>query len=254
MSPVDRKKLKPRYRKVSIRMWNDENFLALSSPAPNARDLWIWLITGPFTTPVPGVVLATMGGIADRLGWPPQATRRCWEEIEARRMATADWSNALIWLPKALEHNPPESCNVVVSWRKFLDEHVPECPLRAHLEACALRFLEGMASHGKSKGFAEAFGRVYAGTIAEGTPGTFGDTGTGTGSVSTPQPPSGEGGGELTRPITRAERKFAESVRRAYGRCPHTPQCLTGGECIGRLVAGHRRELQYGLQDASRVS
>lgn len=239
---------KPRYRRVSVRMWNDQKFLALSTPPPNARDLWIWLITGPLTTPVPGVVLATMGAMADRLGWPLPATRRCWDEIAAREMATADWSNAVVWLPRALEHNPPESPNVCRAWRKFFDEHVPECQLRAQVEASAQDFLKAFG-----KGFAEAFGEAYRGPFAEGPRGTFGDTGTGTGSGSTPQPPSGEGGGAVSR-ITRSERKFAEQIRKAYGRCPHQPSCLSGGECIGRLVAEHRRELEFGLEDASRVS
>lgn len=248
MSSMKKPKEKPRYRQVSVRMWNDQKFLALSTPPPNARDLWIWLITGPMTTPVPGVVIATMNGMADRLGWPTPATRRCWDEIAAREMATADWSNALVWLPHALRHNPPAAPNVCKSWRKFLDEHVPECALRAQVEASAHAFLKDFG-----KGFADAFGDVYLGPFREGPPTPFGDTGTGTGSGSTPQPPSGEGGG--VRPITRAERKFAETIRRAHGRCPHREPCLTAGECIGRMVADHRRELEFGLQDASaRVS
>lgn len=235
-----------RYRRVSTRMWNDEKFLSLSAPKPNARDLWVWLIAGPLTTPVPGVVLATMGGMSDRLAWPLPATRRCWDEIVDRGMATADWTHSLVWLPRALHHNPPESPNVVKSWRRYLDENVPECQLRADLEAFAQGFLEGLG-----EAFVKGFGRPFG----EGRGAPFAQSGNrSTGTGSTPQPPSGEGGGSL-RSITRTERKWAETIRKAHGRCPHRPECLTSGECIGRLVGDHRRELEFGLAEShARVS
>ena len=147
---------KIRYRRVSTRMWNDGKFLELSAPKPNARDLWIWLITGPLTTPVPGVVLTGMIGMAERLDWPLSATRRCWNEIVAQDMAQADWSRGLVWLPKAVFHNPPSSPNVVKNWRRYLDEHAPECALRTQLEAFTLGYL-----HGLGEPFAEAFGKGF---------------------------------------------------------------------------------------------
>ncbi|MGE3509780.1 MAG: hypothetical protein AB7N65_12945 [Vicinamibacterales bacterium] len=224
-----------RYRRISTRMWHDEKFLALSAPKPNARDLWVWLLAGPLTTPVPGVVLTTMGGMADRLQWPLSATRRCWDEIAAREMATADWAHSLVWLPRALRHNPPESPNVVKSWRRFLDDNVPECPLRADLEASVQAFLEG---------FGEAFLKAFGEAFGEGVGGSFPESGNrSTGTGSTPLPPSGEGGR-----VTRAERQRAERILKSHsGYCPHQPRCESSGHCIGRIVREHRRSVAAGL-------
>jgi hypothetical protein len=66
-------------------------------------------------------------------------------------MAKADWDAGLIWLPKGIDHNPPDNPNVVKSWRHYWDD-VPECPLK--LEAYqTLR--ERVAERGE--GFANAF-------------------------------------------------------------------------------------------------
>lgn len=141
-----------RYRRVSLQTWGDKKFRELSKPAPNAQTLWLFLITGPHTSAIPGLLHVGRAGLAESLDWPPRALQRCWEEIERKEMGEADWNAPLIWLPQGLKHNPPESLNVVKSWAATIDT-LPECTLKAKAEAYVQAFLQV-----KGQGFAEAFG------------------------------------------------------------------------------------------------
>lgn len=246
-----------RYRRVSTRMWNDRKFLELSAPKPNARDLWVWLIAGPLTTPVPGVVLASIGGVADRLAWPLPATRRCWQEIADREMATADWSHSLVWLPNALEHNPPESPNVVKSWRRYLDENVPECDLRIQVEGFTQGFLKAFG-----KAFHEAFGRPFG----EGRGAPFALSGNRSTGKEPPYPPSGEGGRFTRAELRQAEDDLADyragqpryvaPVHREPGReypearrCPHEPQCDDKAVCLALFALARRARVASAITE-----
>ena len=118
-----------RYSRVSRRMWRDEKFRALSAPKPNARDLWLFLLTGPHCTAIPGLFVLGEAAMAEELGWPLAATRSALEEIERAGMLRVDRGTRLVWLPNALTHNPPASPNVVVGWRTPWSE-IPGCALK----------------------------------------------------------------------------------------------------------------------------
>lgn len=117
-----------RFSKVERRMWGDAKFRALSKPAPNARDLWVYLITGPHNTSVPGLFVLGEAAMAEAMEWPLPATRKVFAEIVEAGMAKFDPTTRLVWLPNALRHNPPENFNVVVGWRAHW-EVLPECAL-----------------------------------------------------------------------------------------------------------------------------
>jgi hypothetical protein len=261
-----------RYRRITARMYNDDRFLALSPQPPSARTLWIWLLTGPLSTPVPGIVLGGVGAISDGLAWSRTATERCWQEVAGQGMAEADWTRGLIWIPKAVRHNPPENPNVVKHWRGFLNEWVPECDLRWTAEGELEVFL---------KAFTEAFQKAFA----EGARRPFGKQGSVISEKYTPPTPR-EARGE--RPPTRAELKLAQArldewhrehrpwtaieierhqvaARRAGepvlpaddplftggGVCPHGPEfCATTEMCEARIVADIRAERARGLLKA----
>jgi hypothetical protein len=246
-------KIKIRYRRVSTRMWNDRKFLDLSAPKPNARDLWIWLLTGPLTTPVPGIVLASLGGMAEGLDWPLVATKRCWVEITASGMAKADWSRkpGLVWLPNALRHNPPANPNVVVSWRQFLNECVPECALRVECEGVIEVFLEG-----KGQAFLKAF--------REETGKGFGKQDQDQDQEDPPQPPAAAGG-RLTRKMLAAAEQALRDFRASQPRyvfsaqrepgveypdpkhCPHEPECTDDAICVARIATAERDRVAIAL-------
>jgi hypothetical protein len=133
-------------------MHGDEKFRKLSKPQPNGQSLWLYLITGPHTTAVPGLFSIGEAALAEALGWGLRDFRRCWSELAVLEMAEADWDARVVWLRRAPEHNPPESPNVVKAWRKVLPD-IPECDLKAKAVGNLKAFLEGF-----DKGFREAFG------------------------------------------------------------------------------------------------
>lgn len=118
-----------RYSKVERRVWGDAKFLKLSRSAPSAQVLWLYLLTGPHNTVVPGLFVAVVGELAEKLGWPRDATAACLAEITACGMAKYDPETGLFWLPNAVKYNPPPNPNVVVGWMSSWQE-LPECPLR----------------------------------------------------------------------------------------------------------------------------
>lgn len=118
-----------RYRKIEVRTWSDEKFRALSSVPASGQGLWFFLLTGPHTTAIPGLFRAGRAGMAEDLNWDQEAFDKAFEEISMQGMAKADFKAKLVWLPKAIEHNKPESPNVVRGWRVELDL-LPECELK----------------------------------------------------------------------------------------------------------------------------
>ena len=152
---------RPRYRRISTRIWGDERVRQLSEPAPNGRTLWFFLLTGPFTRAIPGLIPVGERAMAERLGWPLPAFQSAWREIEAAGMARADWDNGLVYIPKAIRHTPPDNPNQVIGWRYILEE-APECALLSE----ALRDLREYCRHmgdGFLKAFDDVFGKALSG-------------------------------------------------------------------------------------------
>lgn len=147
----EREREKRRYRKVHVKVWSDEKFRALSPPAPNAQTLWIYLLTGPHTTILPGLFQAGEAQLAERLGWNLNAFRRCFREILDQGMAIAEWSSHLVWLPHGLEYGEPDNPNQAKGWALALDE-LPECQLRTMATSAIRSFLEPLG-----KGLLPAF-------------------------------------------------------------------------------------------------
>ncbi|KAK6697217.1 hypothetical protein SNK04_014305 [Fusarium graminearum] len=59
---------KGRYRKVEVKMWGDEIPPPHPMP-PCGQGLWLYLITGPHTGPIPGLFRAGRAALAEELGW-----------------------------------------------------------------------------------------------------------------------------------------------------------------------------------------
>lgn len=139
------------YRKVSLRMWQDLKFRALSPPPPSGQTLWVYVITGEHTTAIPGLSRVGELGLAEALGWDIRSFRAMWSEIAVLGMASADWNARVLWVPNAIKYNPPENPNVVKSWARVWSE-LPECPMK---EAAAAVLLAHMRTRGD--GFVQAF-------------------------------------------------------------------------------------------------
>lgn len=148
-----------RYRKVATRMWGDERFRSLSAPKPNAQTLWVYLLTGPQTTAIPGLFSAGESSLAEAIGWPLSAFRRCFAEIVEQGMAAADWEARVVWIPKAVLYNNPESPNVIKAWRGAADQ-IPECDLKSKGLKALEAFVQGMGEAFR-QAFHQAFGHGY---------------------------------------------------------------------------------------------
>ncbi len=143
-----------RYRKIEARTWSDERFRALSPMPPSGQGLWFFLLTGPHTGPVPGLFRAGRAGMAEELGWRIEDFDEAFGEVLREGLAKANFGARLVWLPKAVKHNKPESPNVVRGWRVELDL-LPECDLKWE----AIEGIRGMLAEAGSS-YVEAFNSV----------------------------------------------------------------------------------------------
>jgi len=141
-----------RYRKIDTRMWADAKFRTLSSPPPSGKYLWIALLTGPYTTNLPGLFRVGEMALAEELGWTLEGFREGFAELFREGLAKADWNARVVWIPNAIKYNPPDNPNVVKGWRDSWDE-VPECALKAEAYQTLRTF---------TKGLGEGFGKAFA--------------------------------------------------------------------------------------------
>jgi hypothetical protein len=139
------------YRKIETRTYGDIRFRNLSKPHPCGQYLWLWLLTGPGTCIIPGVIRMGPAGMAELLGWSQQAFQKVFEEISGQGMAKADFSAPLVFIPKAIKHNAPQSPNVIIGWKGAWAE-IPECPLKLEVWSVLNTFTGKM-----SPAFTEAF-------------------------------------------------------------------------------------------------
>lgn len=143
---------KPRYRKVSCRMWTGSvDFIGLSVFAKLA---WLYLVTGPQTESLPGLYTLGHRRMAEDIGLSDDDAAAALREIETAGMIKTDTRLKLVWVPKALEHNQPESANVVRSWGRAW-ELLPQCAL---LDEARESFRSTLAAMGDS--YADAFGEA----------------------------------------------------------------------------------------------
>lgn len=144
-----------RYRKVEVSTYGDEKFRKLSPIPPCGQGLWLYLITGPHTTAIPGLFRAGRAGMAEELAWPLDAFENAIRELLSQGMVKADFERRVFWLPNAIKYNSPASPNVVTSWGAGL-ESIPECELKAEALAGIEAFLETL-----NPSFLKAFHSIF---------------------------------------------------------------------------------------------
>lgn len=231
------------YGKVSLDMWGDAKFCALTPQQPSAQTLWIYLLVGPFRCSIPGLNLNVgAGGLSDRLGWKPAQVARHWRELEDRQMAVADWPHGLVWLPNGIKWNPPETPNVIRGWGKVA---LPECALARTVVQTLRLYVHSNLDAG--------FPSTFDATFPLGSPqGSANQEQQQDQYVPPPNPSLAGGARLLNRKPTKDERAYADAVRRGRG-CPHDPPCENTPQCIGKLVAFHRLELAHGMRQEAAV-
>lgn len=158
-----------RYRKSEPRMWTDAAFRDLSAAPPNGQTLWLFFLTGPFTTAIPGAIVGSDAAIAKALGWSLEGFHKAFLEVESKGLAKADWKAGLVVLEKALidsdgtarETNKPGNPNVLKSWAGVYAE-LPDCELKS----LVLSRIESL-SQSLSKAFAKAFEEAFRKALAK---------------------------------------------------------------------------------------
>lgn len=141
-----------KYRKVDPRIWNDAKFRALDDRGKLA---FFFLLTHPHMTAI-GAMRASIPGLAAEIGWTAEAFREAFREALLKGMVEHDEKASLMWLPKFLRYNPPESPNVIKAWSGSL-ELLPECELLNRVVAGSVAFAKGL-----NKGFVEALPEAFA--------------------------------------------------------------------------------------------
>ena len=140
-----------RYRKIDTRIWGDVRFRELSSPPPSGKYLWLFLLTGPQTSNIPGLFRAGEMALAEELGWSIEGFRKAFAEPLSKGLVKADWNARVVWIPNAIKYNAPENPNVVKSWSSTWDD-IPECTLKIEAYERLKDFTEGLG-----EGFGKAF-------------------------------------------------------------------------------------------------
>lgn len=143
-----------RFRKIDPRIWNDAKFRGFSN---NGKLAFLFLLTHPHMTSL-GAMRATLGGLAEELGWTVEAFRQAFQEASDKGMAEVDYEARMVALPKFIRYNRPESPNVIKAWEGSLDL-LPECPLKTRVIARAKDFAEGLGE-AFGKALPEAFVKV----------------------------------------------------------------------------------------------
>ena len=140
-----------RYRKVHVKIWNDEKFRQFTDDGKLA---FLFLLTHPAMTSL-GAMRATAGGLADEMGWEIERMRSALNEPLLQNMVVINRMAAFVWVPKFLAHNEPESPNVVRSWAAQF-EMIPECAEKKGVIETAERVCQSLGE-GFAKAFKEAF-------------------------------------------------------------------------------------------------
>jgi hypothetical protein len=140
-----------RYRMLDVRIWCDEKFRSLTPLKPSGQALFIYLLTNPHTTSIPGLYRAGAGAMAEELAWPLAGFRRALKEVTVQGLVKSDLKARVIFIRNAIKYNKPQSPNVIRSWALHWDE-IPECPLKSEAYHILQSFVKGLG-----KAFAQAF-------------------------------------------------------------------------------------------------
>jgi hypothetical protein len=135
------------YRKIDVRIWNDEKFMSLSNDGKLA---FLFVLTHPNMTSL-GAMRGTIEGLSSEIEVLPEA----FAEAFTKGMIEDDKKSKIIHVPNFIKYNKPESANVVKAWGKAFDM-LPEGNIKNSIYQkvkCSIKDY----GEGFQKAFAEAF-------------------------------------------------------------------------------------------------
>lgn len=146
-----------RYSKVERRVHRDEKVRKLSHGPPNARELWMYLLTCDAHGGFPGLFLLRLSTIADDLQWPLEAIPELFAEIERAGMLRRDPETSVVWLPRAVaKHAEKLSPANAKGWRNAWEE-LPDGPVTREAFRAAVAALEAYEDPAKAPELVRAF-------------------------------------------------------------------------------------------------
>lgn len=120
-------------------MWQETDVLALMPQTePSPLLLYVYALTGPTSTIIPGLSLFKLADTVEHFGWDKrfgveqamQVTHRALLELTPK-LARYDEQTRVLWIPSAIRRNcnRPASTNVVRSWKSTW-AWLPDCDIK----------------------------------------------------------------------------------------------------------------------------
>jgi hypothetical protein len=156
-----------RYRNIHCKIWNDDKFPFASD---DCQLVIFHLLTTPFSTPY-GLYKASVAALAAEKRWPLKRYEKAFREALRIGFLRYDERHHVVLIPKCLDYNPPQSPNVVKSWRPSYEE-MPESELKEEF----FRILKALVE-GYGEGYREAFRKAFP-EVSRKSPDTDTDTDT----------------------------------------------------------------------------
>ena len=158
----------PRYRKIDVRIWNDEKFIAFSDDGKLA---FLFVLTHPHLTAL-GAMRGTLAGLSAELRWSLRRFRAAVAQATIAGMIEVNEEAAYIGLPRFLRYNEPESPNVIKgAWLECLNQ-IPECPEKRALILRCRKYLDERSDKFKAE-LPTTIWEAFSEALPEALPGGF---------------------------------------------------------------------------------
>ena len=152
---------------MEVATWADQRFVGWGPPeTPNAQHLFLYLLTGPFSTRIPGIIITEKQSVAASLGYTTKegtfvsGFNECWSKLMENNVRE-DEKNRIIWFIKALSNdrrsNRPANPNVIRGWKSDWSL-IPECELKSDIYCGLKAFVKGLGG-GFVKAYSESIKR-----------------------------------------------------------------------------------------------
>jgi len=152
-----------RYRRVAPRLWRDGKFRSLNE---SARYVWLCLLTSPYHTPIPGLIVATTAELAVVHMLPESELLSALEELEQAGMIAVDMDCGLVFMPRAVRYNRPANANVVKGWSRTWDE-IEACELCADVWAALDAEIQSQCPASVHTAFVKSFPHKVPETVSK---------------------------------------------------------------------------------------
>lgn len=112
------------FRMVNTLLWSELRHTG------TAREIVLWLMTGPQRTALPGLVAIGPAGMAEAMHLPPRTVSKALDELASAGLVEVDVDAPLVRLVPAPRWDSPPNAKVLEAWARLLRD-LPPSPLIA---------------------------------------------------------------------------------------------------------------------------